>query len=89
MPGAPSFPRLSAERVGDQPVPRTGLGAPVPDSETRESAVLPKIAKPKRARRATPAEEDLASTRAKAKRPAQGDATLPKSSVRKKKTGLV
>jgi excinuclease ABC subunit A len=87
--GAPSFPRLSAERVGDQPVPRTGLGAPVPDSETRESAVLPKIAKPKRARRATPAEEDLASTRAKAKRPAQGDATLPKSSVRKKKTGLV
>jgi excinuclease ABC subunit A len=44
--------------------------------------------KPKRARRNTPAEDDLASTRAKAKRTAQ-DKNAPKNSgPRKKKTGL-
>jgi excinuclease ABC subunit A len=47
----------------------------------------PKPAKPKRARRNTPAEDDLASTRAKASRPAS-EATTPKTSgPRKKKTG--
>jgi excinuclease ABC subunit A len=86
--GAPSSPLLSAERVDDQAASRTGLGAPGLDSETWESASLPKIVKPKRARRATPAEEDLASTRAKAKRAAQADAAQPKSGPRKKKTGL-
>jgi excinuclease ABC subunit A len=74
------------------------LGAPEPalslpkglvrrGGEPADSTSPPEIAKPKRARRATPAEEDLASTRAKAKRPAQ---VKPPSEhgPRKKKTGL-
>ena len=63
-------------------------GAPGLDSETGESSPPPKIAKPKRAAKATPAEEDLASARAKAKRPAQDKTAASKSGPRKKKTGL-
>jgi len=44
--------------------------------------------KTKRARRNTPAEDDLATTRAKAKRPAEAKPADPKSGPRKKKTGL-
>ena len=44
--------------------------------------------KPKRTRRNTPAEDDLASTRAKAGRPAQADTTPKPSGPRKKKTGI-
>jgi len=62
--------------------------APGLDFETSDSPPPPKIAKPKRVSRATPAEEDLASTRARAKRPAQEKLTAPKSAPRKKKTGL-
>ncbi|MGD0859552.1 MAG: excinuclease ABC subunit UvrA [Terracidiphilus sp.] len=63
------------------------LGAPGLDSETWEPASFPKTVKPKRARRATPAEEDLASTRAKAERPAQVKASS-EHGPRKTKTGL-
>jgi excinuclease ABC subunit A len=45
-------------------------------------------AKPKRTMRNTPAEDDLAATRAKAKRPAQAKPTDPKPGPRKKKTGI-
>jgi excinuclease ABC subunit A len=83
--GTPSSPRLSAEREGDD---RPEPGAPGLDSETWDSALLPKIPKPKRARRATPAEEDLASSRAKAMRPAQDKTTPRGSGPRQKKTGL-
>jgi len=70
-----------------------GTGESSPDAPDLDSEIIdvpppPKIAKPKRASRATPAEEDLASTRARAKRPAQEKATTPKSAPRKKKTGL-
>jgi len=76
-----------------------GVGAPSLDSETWESSPdldseisdtppLSKISKPKRVSKATPAEEDLASARAKAKRPAQDKTAASKSGPRKKKTGL-
>jgi excinuclease ABC subunit A len=64
-------------------------GAPPLPSSSGERAGNhePKSEKPKRARRNTPAEDDLASTRAKASRPAS-EATTPKTSgPRKKKTG--
>jgi excinuclease ABC subunit A len=47
-----------------------------------------KAPKPKRTSKATPAEEDLASARAKAKRPAQDKTAPSKSGPRKKKMGL-
>jgi excinuclease ABC subunit A len=47
----------------------------------------PKPAKPKRARRNTPAEDDLALTRAKNSRPASAAAVSKPSGPRKKKTG--
>ncbi len=47
-----------------------------------------KALKPKRVSRATPAEEDLASTRAKAKRPVNDETATKDSGPRKKKTGL-
>jgi excinuclease ABC subunit A len=64
------------------------LCVPGLDSETRNPVLLPEIAKPKRSRRATPAEEDLASSRAKAKRPSQLKTTPEGPGPRKKKTGL-
>ena len=47
-----------------------------------------KALKPKRVSRATPAEEDLASTRAMAKRPVNDETATKDSGPRKKKTGL-
>jgi hypothetical protein len=47
----------------------------------------PKTPKPKRTMRNTPAEDDLAATRAKAKRPAPEKTTAKNSGPRKKKTG--
>jgi len=87
---APSFPLLSAERVGNhEPGSSKNLGAPPTHSslasETRDSAPPPISSKPKRSRRLTPAEEDLASTRAKANRPAPDKPQ--NSGSRKKKTG--
>jgi excinuclease ABC subunit A len=64
--GAPSFPRSSAERVGDHE---------------------PRPPKPKRVMRNTPAEDDLAATRAKSNRPAQDPTISQNSGPRKKKTG--
>jgi excinuclease ABC subunit A len=80
-------------RLGDRDegpaVPVTSdLGAPGLDSETWDSQSPPEIAKPKRARRATPAENDLALTRAKTKRPAIDQAIPKGAGPRKKKTGL-
>jgi excinuclease ABC subunit A len=99
----PSFPRSSAEGVGNHdPGPSKEPGAPGSGSprtglrpwgeslasETWDSQSPPEIAKPKRARRATPAENDLALTRAKTKRPAI-DQNIPKGAgPRKKRTGL-
>jgi excinuclease ABC subunit A len=53
-----------------------------------DSALPPAESKPKRTRRATPAEADLASTRTKAKRPAKDGAAAKKPGPRKKKTGI-
>jgi excinuclease ABC subunit A len=69
------------------------MGAPEPAlslpkglaSETWDATPPPVSLKPKRTRRLTPAEEDLASTREKASRPAQE--TPHNSGPRKKKTG--
>jgi excinuclease ABC subunit A len=57
---------------------------------TSEKGTNRKLAKPKakRARRNTPAEDDLASTRAKAGRTAPDKATPQASAQRKKKTGI-
>jgi excinuclease ABC subunit A len=55
---------------------------------SHEPASPSATSKPKRTRRATPAEEDLASTRAKAARPASNKATPKTSGPRTKKTGL-
>jgi len=44
--------------------------------------------KAKRAQKATPAEEDLAATRAKAKKPARDKSESKTSSARAKKTGF-
>ena len=87
--GAPSFPRSSAERVGDDE-PRLSIpGAPslprssaerVGDHEARPP-------KPKRIMRNTPAEDDLAATRAKSNLPAQDPTVSQNSGPRKKKTG--
>jgi len=57
-------------------------------SETWDSTSLPKISKPKRTSRATPAEQDLASTRARTNSPAQDKTAAKTSGPRKKKTGL-
>jgi len=57
-------------------------------SETEDSAPPPTKTKAKRARRNTPAEEDLAASRKKAKRPAQDEAPPKKPGPRKKKTGI-
>jgi hypothetical protein len=98
--GAPSFPLLSAERVGDyepgpsrepssaEPVLSLPKGLVRRGGETADSTSPPEIAKPKRARRATPAEEDLASVRARAKRPTEDKTPSSKYGPRKKKTGL-
>jgi excinuclease ABC subunit A len=69
--GAPSFPQLLAEKVGNHEPPSS-----------------PKTPKPKRVARNTPAEDDLASTRAKAKRPAKDKTAPQKPGPRKKKTGI-
>jgi excinuclease ABC subunit A len=74
----------------------TNPGAPEParslpkglDSETWDSALSAISSKPKRIRRTSPAEEELASSRAKAKRPAQDKTAPKKSGPRQKKTGL-
>jgi len=55
---------------------------------TGESTAPPVSTKLKRAHRNTPAEDDLASTRAKAKRPAKDKAAETKPGPRKKKTGI-
>jgi len=47
-----------------------------------------KIPKPKRASKATPAEADLATTRARARRSAADEAAPAKPGPRKKKTGI-
>jgi len=57
-------------------------------ADTSNTTTLPKTSKPKRAQRATPAEEDLAATRAKSRRPAPDKAPTRNSGPRKKKTGL-
>jgi len=65
------------------------LGAPGPDSGTGD--VTPELLnpKPKRARRNTPAEDDLAATRARSGLRGEKAETTPKpSGPRKKKTGL-
>jgi excinuclease ABC subunit A len=84
---------LDLETGSDSPVsdsdPSTPLGAPGLDSETGDTTTPPVTPpKPKRVARNTPAEDDLASTRAKAGRPAQAKAAPKKSGPRKKKTGL-
>jgi excinuclease ABC subunit A len=60
-----------------------GAGSPVSRVSERE----PAPAKTKRARRNTPAEDDLASTRAKANRRAEIEANPKPSGPRQKKTG--
>ena len=55
---------------------------------TGESTAPPVSTKLKRAHRNTPAEDDLASTRAKAKRPAKDKDAETKPGPRKKKTGI-
>jgi excinuclease ABC subunit A len=85
--------RLAPVELEEDPVPIVAdstitLGAPNLDSETGESIPSPISSKPKRARRKTPAEDDLASARAKASRPAQDDDPSKPYGPRKKKTGL-
>jgi excinuclease ABC subunit A len=78
-----------ADSTANFGTPEAGLSLPDGQvSETADSAPPKAKPKPKRARRATPAEEDLASSRTKAKRPAQDKDTSGKSGPRKKKTGL-
>ncbi len=64
------------------------LGALGIASETWDASPPAIGSKPKRTRRNTPAEDDLASARTKAKRPIQENTTPKKSGPRKKKTGL-
>jgi excinuclease ABC subunit A len=65
--GAPSFPRSSAERVGEHESPPS---------------------KPKRARRNTPAEDDLAATRAKRNGSGKLEKAPATAGPRAKKTGV-
>ena len=58
------------------------------DAAARDSAQPAKAAKPKRASKATPAEADLATTRARARRSAADEAAPAKPGPRKKKTGI-
>jgi excinuclease ABC subunit A len=60
---------------------------PVPSAERMGGNEL-SASKPKRTRRNTPAEDDLASTRAKAKRPAPDGSAPTSSGPRQKKTGI-
>jgi len=64
------------------------LSLSVLGSETANSTAPKKVSKPKRVSRATPAEEDLAATRAKSKRPVKDETADKTSGPRKKKTGL-
>jgi hypothetical protein len=61
---------------------RSERGVEGPDSSGAVSQ-----SKPKRTRRNTPAEDDLATTRAKSRRPAPAEPADKKSGPRKKKTG--
>ena len=71
------------------PNPATPRGAPGLDFQTWDTTTIPSpVPKPKRARALTPAEQDLASTRAKTARPAPEKAASKNSGPRKKKTGL-
>jgi excinuclease ABC subunit A len=63
------------------------LGAPGLASETWDGSSSPKNLKPKRTRRNTPAEDDLALTRAKSSRPSPLESSQTPSGPRKKKTG--
>jgi excinuclease ABC subunit A len=90
--------RLAALDLEDEPAPidtdskatdsSRNPSGPGLASESRDAGISNSSSKPKRTRRATPAEEDLASTRAKAKRPAQVKAAAKKSAPRAKKTGI-
>jgi len=62
-------------------------GAPGLAAETVDGTLRAKTPKPKRARRNTPAEDDLASTRAKSSRPAPTEPAAKPSGPRPKKTG--
>jgi excinuclease ABC subunit A len=75
------------DRRSEESPSSTNLGAPGLDSETWDKTMAAKAAKPRRTRRNTPAEDDLASTRAKAGRTALAEATPRPSGPRKKKTG--
>jgi len=79
-----------AKRVeGSAFSPDEAEGAPGPSPlGTGDTTPQAKIVKPKRTHRNTPAEDDLASTRAKAKRPAKVKAAETKPGPRKKKTGI-
>jgi len=88
--------RLIADREPDS-IERAPHGSTVENAESSVSSPFadskgkparPKAAKARRPSRTTPAEEDLASARAKAKRPAQEMVTTAKPGQRKKKTGL-
>jgi excinuclease ABC subunit A len=76
---------VSAEQANEQvdQLVMAGLA-----SEAANATAPAKVIKPKRVSRATPAEEDLASARAKAKRPAKDETADKTSGPRKKKTGL-
>jgi excinuclease ABC subunit A len=63
-------------------------GSPAGASEAREGFPPPKTPKVKRVQKATAAEKDLATSRAKAKRPAAEEASTKKPGPRKKKTGI-
>ena len=69
--------------------PTTTEGAPsfLRTSEERVGSPDPEPAKPKRARRNTPAEDDLAATRAKSSRPVQAETKAKATGQREKKTG--
>jgi excinuclease ABC subunit A len=81
---------MDDESVGAEPAYEhtDNAGVSVDAPEAVNSTTSKRVAKPKRVSRATPAEEDLASTRAKAKRPGKDETADKVSGPRKKKTGL-
>jgi excinuclease ABC subunit A len=78
-----------SDLIPEAPDSITELGAPpFPRSSVeRVGKPEPPPSKPKRARRNTPSEDDLASTRAKSNRPAKGETAPKPTGPPKKKTG--
>ena len=79
-------PDFEAERANDVEEHAVSGNGSMPENKTNRKSAPPK---PKRTRRNTPAEDDLASTRAKADRPTEEANSAPqRPGPRKKKTGL-